>query len=223
MPAELRSWRTAAVLGLIAGLLACLGAIQVRSQAEVARSLAQEDSTSLAFLIDDLHRSNESLAAEQQVLADRRDALAQGGDAAVTDELQAEINQLEIVEGLVPVRGSGVTIKLAAPLTTIDLDDIINNLRIGGAEAIAINDQRVVTGTLVSPSGRNLLIDGVAVDSPWTVQAVGDPARLLAAATQMTESLRSDSRVTSAYYQPESDLQITAVARPRHFTTGRPG
>src|SRR5579859_6895799 len=132
MPAELRSWRTAAVLGLIAGLLACLGAIQVRSQAEVARSLAQQDSTSLAFLIDDLHRSNESLAAEQQVLTDRRDVLTQGGDAAVAGELQAEIGQLQLVEGLVPVRGPGVTLKLTAPLTTIDIQDLINNLHIGG-------------------------------------------------------------------------------------------
>jgi len=49
---------------VIALLVALVATVQIRSQAEVERSLVGIDTTSLAFLIDDLHRANDSLQAE---------------------------------------------------------------------------------------------------------------------------------------------------------------
>ncbi len=46
---------------LIALLVALVATIQIRSQVEVERSLVGVDARSLAFLIDDLHRANDSL------------------------------------------------------------------------------------------------------------------------------------------------------------------
>ena len=55
--------RTRAVgVWLIALLVALVATVQIRSEAEVARSLVGVDATSLAFLIDDLHRANDSLS-----------------------------------------------------------------------------------------------------------------------------------------------------------------
>ena len=67
------------VLALLVAVVATLVVVQVRSQAEVRRSLAQTDTASLAFQIDDLHRSNDTLAAEATQLRARRDALRSGG------------------------------------------------------------------------------------------------------------------------------------------------
>src|SRR6266853_1314800 len=50
---------------VIALLVAAVATIQIRSEAEVERSLVGIDTTSLAFLIDDLHRANDALLAEQ--------------------------------------------------------------------------------------------------------------------------------------------------------------
>src|SRR5437588_6418865 len=133
-----------ATVGFVVRLVTALTAIQVRSQAEVARSLTGQDNASLAFLIDDLHSSNDQLAQEEQALGAQRAALRSGGVSAADAQLRAEAQRLRIVEGLVPVSGPGVTITVDAPLNEIDLQDAVNNLRAGGAEAVTIADRRVV-------------------------------------------------------------------------------
>src|SRR5437879_11447725 len=75
---------------LIALLVALVATVQIRSEAEVERSLVGVDATSLAFLIDDLHRANDSLSAEKADLTQRRATLQSGGggagDQVLTDE-----------------------------------------------------------------------------------------------------------------------------------------
>src|SRR5438094_10561048 len=85
---------------LIALLVALVATIQIRSQAEVERSLVGVDSTSLAFLIDDLHRANESLEAEKADLARRRATLQSGQTGAADQVLRDEAERLRAIEGL---------------------------------------------------------------------------------------------------------------------------
>ena len=75
---------------LIALLVALIATVQIRSEAEVARSLVGIDTTSLAFLIDDLHRANESLQAESTDLAQRKATLESGGSEAADQVLHAQ-------------------------------------------------------------------------------------------------------------------------------------
>jgi uncharacterized protein YlxW (UPF0749 family) len=168
-------------------------------------------------LIDDLHSSNDQLAQEEIALVGEREMLKSGSGGAADAELSAELQRLRIVDGLDPVAGPGVTITIDAPLTEVDLQDAVNNLRIGGAEAISVAGQRVVTGSVIRRLGGTIEVDGVAVQGPWVLQAIGDPGRLPAATDQMTRSLRSDPRVRSAAYSPSSLLEIAAVVRPRPF------
>ena len=216
MPAENRR-RTPVVVGLVVLLVTALTVIQVRSQAEVARSLEGQDNASLAFLIDDLHSSNDQLAQEESRLASQRDALGAGGPVAADAQLRAEATRLRIVEGLEPVIGPGVRITIDAPLNEIDLQDALNNLRLGGAEAIALAGHRVVMGSVIRRSGAGIEIDGNPAHEPWIFKAVGDPVLLSAAAEQMTRTLRADSRVRSAGYEASSALSLSEVLRPRPF------
>src|SRR5256885_12860250 len=71
---------------LIALLVALVATVQIRSEAEVERSLVGVDATSLAFLIDDLHRANDSLSVEKADLAQRRMTLQSGGGGAARSE-----------------------------------------------------------------------------------------------------------------------------------------
>jgi len=144
--------RYALVVGLLTALLAFIAVVQVRSQAEVVRSLEGQDSTALAFLIDDLHRANDALASDTAVLAARRDALRGGSNQEADAQLNAEAAQLRVIEGLVPVHGPGVLITIDAPLTALDLQDAVNTIRVAGAEAISLNDHRIVTGTVIKPA-----------------------------------------------------------------------
>ncbi len=216
-----RSGRNALVVGLLTTVVAFVAVIQVRSQAEVVRSLEGQDNTSLAFLIDDLHRGNDRLAEQAAALSAQRDSLRAGGGTAGA-ALQEEADRLRVVNGLVPVHGPGVTITVDAPLTSTDLQDAINNLRGGGAEAVAIGDRRVITGSVLKQSGNAVTVDGVALHGPWSMTAIGDPVGLPAAAGLMTRDLRADPRVRSAAYQVSPDLQIRSTVGPRPFVYGSP-
>jgi uncharacterized protein YlxW (UPF0749 family) len=208
------------VVALLAAVLAFVGTVQLRSQAEVQRTLESQDPTALAFLIDDLHTANDRLAAEVAALTGRRDYLRTGGGAAANQQLTEEAARLRIVEGTVPVHGPGVTITVDAPLTPFDLEDAGNNLRLGGAEALAINDRRVVTGSVYREAAGAITIDGVALRGPWTFVAVGDPSHLQATAELMTRSLRSDPRVRQTAYRFDADVAIRATVLPRPFVYG---
>ena len=211
-----------ATVGFVVLLVTALTAIQVRSQAEVARSLTGQDNASLAFLIDDLHSSNDQLAQEEQALGAQRAALRSGGVSAADAQLRAEAQRLRIVEGLVPVSGPGVTITVDAPLNEIDLQDAVNNLRAGGAEAVTIADRRVVTGSVIRRAAGGLEIDGTPVQGPWTFSAIGDPAQLASIAELMTRSLRADPRVKNAGYELSPALTLSATLKPRPFVYALP-
>jgi uncharacterized protein YlxW (UPF0749 family) len=207
------------MVALLTGLIALVAVLQLRSQVEVQRSLETQDNTSLAFLIDDLHRANDSLQIQTSQLTDQRDRLKSSRSAA-QPALQDERQRLRVIEGLDPAHGPGIVMDVDAPLTQIDLQDAANNMRVAGAEAIAVNDHRIIASTVIRQSGSSVMIDGDAVRGPWTFQAVGDPARLSDLAEQMTRSLRADGRVRSAVYRSEERVEIRATVGQRPFVYG---
>jgi uncharacterized protein YlxW (UPF0749 family) len=206
---------------LIALLVAVVATIQIRSQAEVERSFAGTDTASLAFLIDNLHRANDSLQAETADLTQQQATLQTGGDNAADQVLTDEANRLRAAEGLVPVHGPGVVLVVdATGLGALDLQDALNNLGIGGAEAIAVNDRRAVVGVPIEQTPGGVAVGGVVVPSPWTISVIGDANRLAQAADLMTRALRSDRRVRQATYRVEADVVIRAVVSERPFVYG---
>jgi uncharacterized protein YlxW (UPF0749 family) len=213
--------RRAIGIWLIALLVAVVATIQIRSEAEVVRSLVGTDSTSLAFLIDGLHRANDSLDAETAALAQRQATLQSGSSNAADQVLTDEANRLRAAEGLVPVHGPGVVMVVdATGLQALDLQDALNNLAVGGAEAVSVNDQRVVLGVPVEQTSSGVTIGGVLVPPPWTVSVIGDVNRLAQAADLMTQQMRADRRVRRATYRVEADLAIRAVVSERPFVYG---
>ena len=208
---------------LIALLVALVATIQIRSQAEVERTLVGVDTASLAFLIDDLHSANDSLAAQRSNLLDRRTTLQSGQAGAADQVLSGEAQRLRAIEGLIPVQGPGVVMEVdASGLSALDLQDAINNLMTGGAEAIDVNDHRFVMGIAVVQDGNRVTVGGAALAAPWTISAIGDPVRLAEVADLMTRQLRADRRVRSAGYRSVSDIVISSVISAKPFVYAIP-
>lgn len=203
---------------LIALLVALVATIQIRSQAEVERSLVGVDATSLAFLIDDLHRANDALEVERTDLARRRGQLQSGQGGAVDQALAEEAARLRALEGLVPVQGPGVVMVIdASGLSVLDLRDALNNLQAGGAEAVDVNQRRVVTGVPMTQTSEGVDIDGTVVVSPWRFTVIGDVNRLVTVADLMTQQLRADRRVRQATYRVEANVVIRSVVTAKPF------
>src|ERR1700694_1213414 len=137
------------VVSLIAVALGFLLVVHLRSQAAVPRTLAAQDDTSVALLINDLNRANNQLiqqgAALTQQEAQLRAALTAGGTDA--QAIQKELTTLRVVNGEVPVHGPGLQIRIDGTIMDFELQDALNNLRNAGAEAIALNGQRIISST----------------------------------------------------------------------------
>jgi len=222
-PARSRSTGGAVAVWTIALLIALVATIQLRSQAEVERSLQSVDPASLAFSIDQLHRANESLDAQITALNQQVATLQSGGGTAADQELTAEALHLRMLEGLVPVQGPGVVFTLdASGLTSLDLQDAINNLSACGGEAMQVNLHRIVEGVVVEQTDNGVTVGGSVVQAPWVFIVVGDPTRLGETADEMTRQLRGDRRVREAAYRVEPNLVIRAVVSERPFVYASP-
>ena len=95
-----------------------------------------------------------------------------------------------------PVSGPGVQITLSdAPPGQIpegatpndlvihqqDIEDTMNALWSGGAEAMTVQGVRVTDRTVIRCIGNVILVDGTSFSPPYVIQAIGDPAALHAA------------------------------------------
>lgn len=222
-PARPRSSGGVLAVCLIALLVALVATIQLRSQAEVERSLQSADPASLAFSIDQLHRANDSLDSQIASLNQQLAALQSGGSTAADQQLAAEENQLRMLEGLIPVQGPGIVFTLdASGLTALDLQDAINNLMAGGGEAMEVNIHRIVEGVDIEQTDNGIRVDGSLITTPWTVLVIGDPTRLAETADAMTQQLRGDRRVLEAAYRVESNLVIRSVVSEKPFVYASP-
>jgi uncharacterized protein YlxW (UPF0749 family) len=106
---------------------------------------------------------------------------------------------LELAAGTAPVQGPGLRVVLAdAPRSADrvlpenaspddvvvhqeDVQAVVNALWTGGAEAMQIMDQRVITTSAVRCVGNTLILQGRVYSPPYEITAIGDPARLRAA------------------------------------------
>lgn len=100
--------------------------------------------------------------------------------------LSAELEQSNMILGKSAVEGEGVTITLKdteeANVTYDMLLELINTLVYGGAEAISINDQRIINMTdLAAPTGDAILINANSrthISSPYVIKTIGNKTTL---------------------------------------------
>ena len=147
---------------------------------EAAQTLQIEQNT-LKGQLADLRRQLDAIQAS---------ASTQSG---ATRELQGRIDELKARAGLTPVSGEGVVVHLEAarqvPASTKDLDksichatdltDIVNTAWRGGAQAIAVNDERIVGTSSVYCVGSTIMVNGTLMSAPFRVVAIGKQDQLL--------------------------------------------
>jgi uncharacterized protein YlxW (UPF0749 family) len=156
----------------------------------------------------------EQLEAEQSALkaeiARLRTELSdmQSRAAADTDRLQRindELDAQRAVAGLLAVRGPGVAVTLDdssipnVPASSdpndylvheFDVRDVVNVLWLGGADAIAVNDERIVGNTSVYCVGSTVMVNTTRLSPPYVIHAIGEPGVL-------ADALRNPSYLTS--------------------------
>jgi uncharacterized protein YlxW (UPF0749 family) len=178
--------QTRIALVLVAAAVGFLVGVQVRNSGETSSRLAAESPEDLTRILADLNGEADRLARQ---VSDLQVRLVRYRTSAEQDDLLLEdarktLADLRVLSGTVPVRGSGVVVLIADPdrrVTWELLLDLVQELRDAGAEAIAINDHRVVASTWFGPDASGAAVDGERLEPPYEVKAVG-PAEAIAEA-----------------------------------------
>lgn len=179
--------------------------------------------------VEDLSERLKIMQAENKQLLDEIEALRKHGAGAATD---SGMERLNILAGSTDVEGEGVEIVLddsnlarsanENPNLYIihdeDLLRVLNELCAAGAEAISINDQRIVATTEVRCAGPTVSVNNVRSAPPYVIKAIGNPKNL-------TSALRLRGGVVETFefwgiqvkIKTNDKVHIPALNSPRNF------
>lgn len=214
-----------ATLFAVAMLIGLLGVGQLNSQArpiEISRLSAPELST----LIETLTARNRELRSG---LADIREQLRQYEVSGPQSESALQVSREDLRRitafgGLAAVDGQGIVIDVDGNLDAIALNDLVNELRNAGAEAIAVDDVRITARSVATEGPRALELDGVEIGERFSLRAIGSPDGLLGAIERpggIISQLELFIKATIQIRQAES-LELPATALSLQPVVGKP-
>jgi len=181
--------REQSLLGLASILLGFLFIVLLKAQGVAGSQIARSE-TAVPSLIQS-EQANQQLSADNEKIQGELDKYAQGQSTSVLANQQ--LQEAEMNAGLVAVTGPGLRITLddsKSVTKAVDANNyiheqyiraIFNALWNGGAEAIAVNGQRVTTNTEVFCAGSYIQINGTRQMPPYVIEAIGDTNNLSSA------------------------------------------
>jgi uncharacterized protein YlxW (UPF0749 family) len=233
------SWQVTLGVALLA--LGFLIAAQLGTEGPRVRYTTQER-TPLLETATELQAEQDELKAK--ILALREDIQAvegQGvGSADLVRQLNAQLEEARIAAGLIPLTGTGVVLQLddsQAPVPpggsqadylvgSHDIRTVVEELWLAGAEAIAINGERVTPTTAIIDIGPSLLVNSAYLAPPYQVTALGstDLYDRLSRSAGFVEFVRARAEgfgIRLSFAEPES-LDMPAFAGTVTLRYSRP-
>ena len=210
--------------GLVCLLLGLLLVVQFRIQSAVDRAPAVAGSAPMAVL-STLVEANARLRQERAALSARLAEYEQASGQERLTALVGELNRLRIVNGLVEVTGPGVEVRVEGPLRPVEMQDLMNELRNVGAEAIALNGERLIASSVIASSGETLMVNGQLLAPPYLFQAIGSPQNMEAALMRQGGLIALLARLHEGYgstVRRSARMTLSVYTRPLPFQYGRP-
>lgn len=188
------SWHAAAALVFtIAGALFATTSLSSKGLDLRAASIAD-----LPGVVRQERQRSDDLQARLAALNKEVNRLSHQVDDRAVAHLQDQVAALLGPAGFQAVTGPGLTVVLTdAPKSEIDkasadpsvsvdelvvhqqdIQAVVNALWAGGAEAMTIQGQRVISTTGIKCVGNTVVLHGVPYSPPYRISAIGDPARL---------------------------------------------
>lgn len=180
------SWQVTLFAALL--VLGFLVAAQLATEAPRVRYTTQERSP----LIETAGTLQQQQDALKVAILDLRQRLqdverAGTGSAAVVAELNDQLEEARIAAGLIALTGTGIVLQLEDSLepvgpdanesdylvNSLDLRVVIEELWTAGAEAIAINGERITPTSAIIDIGPSVLVNSAYLAPPYQVTALG--------------------------------------------------
>ncbi|WP_435769671.1 DUF881 domain-containing protein [Nocardioides sp. SYSU DS0651] len=195
------AWRIGTpVVGLLSGALFAVSATN-----SDGNDLRPGRYTDLAGLVAGEREDYQQLEDRLNTLSTQVDRLGGDVDDGRVDKARGQVAELRAPAGLVPRSGPGLSITLSDSPDEVldeaidrnreldpedridlnryvvhqqDLQAVVNALWRGGASAVTIAGQRIVSTTGIKCEGNAVQLQGVPYPQPYVIEAVGDPGQL---------------------------------------------
>ena len=219
-------WRGQIAITVVAAILGLLVVIQLRTQ-QAAPGLSALSAQELTVLVANLNTRNEQLRTEVGSLQGELGTLAASkakGQSSV-DQIQRDLAEIREWAGLDPLTGPGIRILVSGPIDGAGAEDLLNELRNAGAEAIAVGDVRVVWGTVVGGAAGAASVENVALADPFEIRAIGSPETLagsLARVGGVISLLAATHPRVVVSVTPADSIQVPATTRDLSPAHGAP-
>lgn len=212
-------WGTRIVVFLICIIVGFFGSQFVRLLNTDPRKQVRES------LANQLVTNNAHVDALDKDIANLRRQVEEQSKSATKSSIEQVVEENEAAAGATPVEGEGIVMTIADPVaaasdsskgalprdgasdrlrvvTDADLQLLVCLLWRAGAEAIAINGNRLGVETSIRTAGNSILVGTTPIESPYRIQAVGDRNALADAMGEKTlPTLYSDFHKAGMYPQ----------------------
>ncbi|NIM07046.1 MAG: DUF881 domain-containing protein [Armatimonadetes bacterium] len=236
----------------LAGICLVMGAllaIQVRSRTPEERLLSTRFGVTgggplgalsqvLAATQEQVEDQAEEIAAQRELITQYEEHMAKEKD--IVKPMAEQLANAKVALGLTAVKGPGIVLEVDDSILKLgedlhqyaqtgllihdnDLLRIMNELWAAGAEAISLNDQRLVGGTAIRCSGPTTQVNSVPIAAPYKFIALGDPDTL-AGALNIPGGVLENLRLVQFPIKLEksTELVVPAVPTAKKFKYARP-
>lgn len=181
----MKNFRSAIVIGIMCFVLSFGCAVQISSIKNESTVIAKENTENelreqVIELKEEYNKAYKKLEKKQKELEKLRN------DASKSNEISKvwskELVKINNFLGLTSLKGKGIIIEIE----TGDLLLVINALNNAGAEAISVNENRIIFNSEILNDGDVVSLDGMVLEKPYTIKAIG--SKTLYGAITMPES-----------------------------------
>lgn len=211
-------------------IIGMLMAIQYRSQADARRVMPSRRVEDLVVLLKTTEKANTQLGEQVHELQEQltKQAPAVGADGWPADAPR--------VTDYPPLAGPGLVVRVTESASDTKLEDgtsavvhaedllkIVNELRTGGAEAVAVNGHRLTETSEIVTAGQHIVINKAPVKGPYVIHAIGPADEM-----KTTLGLRGGVVEYLQFYgirvetKAEKAVAVPAARGPRTFRFAKP-
>jgi uncharacterized protein YlxW (UPF0749 family) len=226
----------------VMGVCAASGLLFVTAAVSASGDDLRPTGGDLGSLLRERSQRIDDRRATAHELQETVDDLSGSVEGTTIDELQQRVTELQPAAGLTAMRGPGLRVELDdAPsdagrpgldpkvlyVHEQDIQAYVNAMWAGGAEAISLQGQRLISTSGIKCVGNTVLINGRQYSPPYRIDAVGDVTGMISAintspatityadyvdAYQLGLKVSSGGELTIPAYEDQVGLQFASAA-----------
>ena len=218
---------------LVSLILGLMLATQFKNVQRVGGNVSRQRTQELTEYIKKLEFDNESLNSR---IKEYEEIVSNYENASKDETLVNELTKSKSQAGLLPMEGPGVVVTVdnlyingwdsgQQMVQNVHYDDLlrlVNELNAAGAEAIAINNERVIATTEIRNAGDYIVINTNRHSVPFEIKAIGNSENLQAALNLLGGVVDNLSQILDIKLKTESKITIPGYEGTINYRFAQP-